>query len=51
MRRSLTVGAGGSAGYRTYSRTTIASERSGNWKVELRAADGALLQEERFVVR
>ena len=38
-------------GYRTYSGNTISAERAGDWKVELRAADGSLLQEERFVVR
>jgi Protein of unknown function (DUF2914)/Tetratricopeptide repeat len=38
-------------GYRTYSRNTVTSERAGNWKVELRSSDGALLQEEHFVVR
>jgi hypothetical protein len=39
------------AGYRTYSRTTISSERVGDWRVELRSADGAVLHEERFTVR
>ena len=39
------------AGYRTYSRNTISSERVGNWRVELRSADGAVLHEERFTVR
>jgi hypothetical protein len=39
------------AGYRTYSRTTISSERVSDWRVELRSADGALLHEERFTVR
>jgi hypothetical protein len=38
-------------GYRTYSGNTISPERAGDWKVELRAADGSLLLEERFVVR
>jgi hypothetical protein len=40
-----------SAGYRTYSRTTIGSERVGEWRVELRSAEGAVLHEERFTVR
>ncbi len=39
------------AGYRTYSRHTISSERAGDWRVELRSADGAVLHEERFTVR
>ena len=38
-------------GYRTFSGTTISAERAGDWKVELRAADGTVLHEERFVVR
>ena len=38
-------------GYRTFSGNTISADRAGDWKVELRAADGSLLQEERFVVR
>jgi hypothetical protein len=40
-----------SAGYRTYSRTTIAPDRAGNWRVELRTEDGRVLREERFTVR
>jgi len=39
------------AGYRTYSRNTISSERVGDWRVELLSADGAVLHEERFTVR
>jgi hypothetical protein len=38
-------------GYRTFSLATIGPERAGDWRVEVRAADGTLLQEERFVVR
>jgi len=38
-------------GYRTYSRNTITSERAGDWRVELRSADGTVLHEERFRVR
>jgi hypothetical protein len=38
-------------GYRTFSATTVSPERGGEWKVELRAADGTVLQEERFLVR
>ena len=35
-------------GYRTYSRQTV---DGGEWKVELRTADGVVVHEERFVVR
>lgn len=38
-------------GYRTFSRTTVNSQGSADWRVELRTNDGVLLQEERFVVR
>jgi len=47
----LRVSANSSGGYRTFSSNTISPERVGDWKVELRAADGALLHEERFVIR
>jgi hypothetical protein len=47
----LRIQANPGAGYRTYSRNTITSERAGDWRVELRSADGALLDEERFTVR
>ncbi|HEY7186120.1 MAG TPA: DUF2914 domain-containing protein [Vicinamibacterales bacterium] len=47
----LRISANPSGGYRTYSSNTISVERAGDWKVELRAADGTLLHEERFVVR
>jgi hypothetical protein len=40
-----------SAGYRTYSRNVMKSESAGNWRVELRSEDGALLHQERFTVR
>ena len=39
------------AGYRTYSRYTIAREHVGGWRVELRSADGAVLHEAAFTVR
>jgi DUF2914 family protein/tetratricopeptide repeat protein len=39
------------AGYRTYSRTTIGPERTGDWRVELRTEDGRVLTEQRFTVR
>jgi hypothetical protein len=45
----LQIRANPRAGYRTYSRHTITA--SGDWRVELRAADGTILREERFVVR
>jgi hypothetical protein len=39
------------SGFRTYSRTGITADRSGSWKVELRAQDGQLLDEKTFVVQ
>ena len=47
----LRVEANPGAGYRTYSRNTISSESGGDWRVELRSADGTVLHEERFTVR
>jgi hypothetical protein len=47
----LRIEANPGAGYRTYSRNTISSERAGDWRVELRSADGTVLHEERFTVR
>jgi hypothetical protein len=47
----LRIEANPGAGYRTYSRNTIAPERAGDWRVELRSADGTVLHEERFTVR
>ena len=47
----LPVQASPGAGYRTYSRTTISRERAGDWRVELRSADGTVLHEARFTVR
>jgi Tetratricopeptide repeat/Protein of unknown function (DUF2914) len=38
-------------GYRTFSRTTVNSRGSADWRIELRTKDGVLLHEERFVVR
>ena len=49
MRLRVTASPG--SGYRTFSSNTVSAERAGVWKVELRAADGSLLQEQRFVVR
>jgi len=39
------------AGYRTYSVYLLNAESVGDWRVELRGADGALLHEARFTVR
>jgi hypothetical protein len=47
----LRIEANPGTGYRTYSRNTISSERAGDWRVELRSADGTVLHEERFTVR
>ena len=47
----LRISANPNGGYRTYSSNTISAERTGDWKVELRAADGTVLHEERFVIR
>jgi hypothetical protein len=46
---NLTVRANASAGFRTYSRQTV--DVGGNWRVEVRDANGALLHQERFAVR
>ena len=48
---SLRISANASAGYRTYSRQTVDSEGSADWRVELTTSDGVLLHEVRFVVR
>ena len=45
----LRIRANTTSGYRTYSRTTV--NAPGDWRVELRTGAGALLHEERFVVR
>ena len=47
----LRIQANPGAGYRTYSRNTVSSERPGDWRVEVRGADGTVLHEERFTVR
>jgi Tetratricopeptide repeat/Protein of unknown function (DUF2914) len=47
----LRVQANGTEGYRTYSRNLMKSESAGDWRVEVRSQDGALLHEERFTVR
>lgn len=45
----LTVRANATEGYRTYSRQTV--DGDGDWRVEVRTADGDLLYEQRFAVR
>jgi len=47
----LRIEANPGAGYRTYSQTTLSSEPVDGWRVELRSADGIVLQEVRFTVR
>jgi hypothetical protein len=47
----LRVQANRAAGYRTYSRNVMTSDSVGNWRVEVRGEDGALLHQERFIVR
>jgi hypothetical protein len=46
----LRVQANRAGGYRTYSRNVMKSESAGNWTIEVRSEDGALLHEERFTV-
>lgn len=46
---TLQVGANSGAGYRTYSRQTV--DAGSEWRVEARTGDGAVLHEERFVVK
>jgi Protein of unknown function (DUF2914)/Tetratricopeptide repeat len=47
----LRVQANQAGGYRTFSRNLMTSDSTGDWRVELRSEDGALLHEERFTVR
>jgi len=51
LRRSsaLAITANPGSGYRTFSRFTVSG--AGEWRVELRSADGTLLREERFTIR
>lgn len=46
----LRVAATPGSGYRTFSSNAVSAERAGDWRVELRTADGTVLQEQRFVV-
>lgn len=48
---TLRIRANERSGYRTYSRYTLNPVNAGTWKVELRSSDGAMLHEERFLVR
>jgi hypothetical protein len=45
---TLAVRANPAEGYRTYSRRTV---NEGDWRLEVRSADGSLLHEQRFGVR
>ena len=45
---SLTIRANATEGFRTYSRQTVTN---GDWRVEVRSADGNVLHEQRFAVR
>ena len=49
--RRLRVAASPGRGYRTFSSNTVSPERAGDWKVELRGADGTVLWEKHFVIR
>ena len=46
--KSLTIRANATEGFRTYSRQTV---DNGEWRVEVKSADGAVLHEQRFAVR
>ena len=48
--RRLRVTASPGRGYRTFSSNTISPERAGDWKVELRGAEGAVLWEAHFTI-
>lgn len=45
----LTIRASATEGYRTYSRQVV--DGGADWRIEVRSADGAVLHEQRFVVR
>jgi hypothetical protein len=47
----LTIRASGGSGFRTYSRQTVPEAQPGEWRVEVRSQQGAVLAEERFTVR
>ena len=47
----LRILASPAVGFRAFSRNRMSAESKGNWRVEVRAEDGTLLHEERFIVR
>jgi hypothetical protein len=49
--RRLRVAASPGRGFRTFSSNTVSPERAGDWKVELRGADGTVLWDGHFVIR
>jgi len=51
LNRELQIGANTTPGYRTFSHLVLDAKSAGQWRVELRTADGRVLREERFVVR
>jgi tetratricopeptide (TPR) repeat protein len=51
LSRELPIEANLGSGYRTYSHLMLDARSAGQWRVELRTADGRVLREERFVVR
>ena len=50
QKMTLRIRANQGTGYRTFSRATVGAGHGGQWKVELRAMNGAVLHEERFTV-
>lgn len=48
---ALRLEANPEAGYRTYSRSSVSRDKTGDWRVELRSAEGTVLHEERFTVQ
>jgi hypothetical protein len=50
QKMTLRIRANQGTGYRTFSRATVGAGNGGQWKVELRAMNGAVLHEERFTV-
>jgi len=51
LSQSVTLHVGATAsGYRTYSRMTASPDRPGTWRVEVRGAGGAVLDQKTFVV-
>jgi hypothetical protein len=50
QKMTLRIRANQGTGYRTFSRATVGAGLGGQWKVELRAMNGAVLHEERFTV-